>query len=153
VTDDIFCEFGFGFDHFVDAFFECASDDVFMDLDSAGLADAVGAVGRLVFYGWVPPAVKVEDMRRGGEIETDTTGFEREEEDWIFAGGFLEGVDHFLALALGGAAVEEEDFFAEFMLEHVGEDVAHLAELGEDECLVAFGDEFVELFEESDTLA
>ena len=52
----------FGFDHGVDAFLDGASGDEFVDEDIALLADAVGAVGGLVFDGGVPPAVEVNDV-------------------------------------------------------------------------------------------
>jgi hypothetical protein len=38
------------------------------------LPEAVRAVGRLLLDGRVPPAVEVEDVVRGGEIETSTDG-------------------------------------------------------------------------------
>jgi uncharacterized protein (DUF433 family) len=60
-----------------------------VDLDGAVLADAVGAVGGLVLDGGVPPAVEVEDVGGGGEVEADTAGLEGDDED----GGLAVGLD------------------------------------------------------------
>jgi hypothetical protein len=42
------------------------------------LADAVGAVGGLIFDGGVPPRVEQEDVVGGGEVEAGAAGLERE---------------------------------------------------------------------------
>jgi hypothetical protein len=46
-----------------------------------GLAEAVGAVGGLVFDGGVPPRVVVDHRVGGGEVEADAAGLEADEED------------------------------------------------------------------------
>src|SRR6185295_4923935 len=65
--------------------------------DGTVLADAVRAVDRLRLDCRVPPRVEENDIARGGEIESGTTGLERNEEH---AGPFvgLEGRDDLLAL-------------------------------------------------------
>ena len=40
------------------------------------LADAECAIGGLVFYGGIPPAVEMKDMARGGEREAGAARFE-----------------------------------------------------------------------------
>ncbi len=107
---------------------------------SFGLADAVGAVGGLVFGGGVPPGVVVDDGVGGGEIEPGAAGLERDEEDGDFAG--LEFFDEFGALLGLAGEFEERDvlefevFLDEF--EHGGElreqqdAAALLDELGQD---------------------
>ena len=49
-----------------DAVLDGAAADEFVDEDRLGLADAVGAVGGLVFGGGVPPRVVVDDGVGGG---------------------------------------------------------------------------------------
>lgn len=107
-----------------------------MDLDRALLADAEGTVSGLVFNGGIPPAVVVEDVIGGGEVETGAASLEGENEEFG-AGGLFELGDHAVAVAAGGAAVEEVDFFAEGGAEVGGEELTHFGELGEDEGLFA----------------
>ena len=76
---------------FEDAVFDGAAADEFVDEDGFGLADAVGAVGGLVFGGGVPPGVVVDDGVCGGEVEAGAAGFEGDEEDGDVA--FLELFD------------------------------------------------------------
>ena len=54
-------------DEGVDFFLQGAGGDEFVDKDVALLADAEGAVGRLVLDGGIPPAVEVDDVAGGGE--------------------------------------------------------------------------------------
>ena len=48
-----------------------------MDLDVFILPNSVGSIGRLIFDGGIPPAIEVEDVRGGGEIEPCAACFER----------------------------------------------------------------------------
>lgn len=75
----------------VDAVFDGAGADELVDEDGFVLADAVGAVGRLVFGGRIPPRVVVDDGVGGGEVEAGAAGFEGNEEDGL--GAILEVVD------------------------------------------------------------
>jgi hypothetical protein len=85
----------------VDAVLDGAGADEFVDEDGFVLADAVSAVGRLVFGGGIPPWVEVDDAVGGGEVEAGAAGFEGDEED---GDGFvLETLDEFSAL-FGGAS-------------------------------------------------
>ena len=61
-----FDEGGFVLLEFQDAVFDGAGADEFVDEDGLGLADAVGAVGRLVLGGGVPPRIVVDDGVGGG---------------------------------------------------------------------------------------
>jgi hypothetical protein len=47
-----------------------------MDEDIALLADAEGAVGGLIFDGWIPPSIEVEDVTGGGQVEAGASGLE-----------------------------------------------------------------------------
>ena len=49
--------------------------------DDLGLADAVRAVGRLVFDGGVPPRVEVDDRVGRGQVQAGAAGLEGDEED------------------------------------------------------------------------
>ena len=60
------------------------------------LADAMGAVGGLIFSGGIPPGVDVNNRVGGGEGEAGATGLEADQKDGEVA--ILEGVDAFLAL-------------------------------------------------------
>lgn len=101
-TDDFFHAARFLFDEGVDAVFDGIFGDEFEDLDAARLADAVDAVGGLVFFGGVPPAVVVDDDGSFGEVDTEAAGLEGGGED--FAGGiFSEAGDRLFSVG-GGAA-------------------------------------------------
>ena len=97
-ADDGFGQVRFLGEQAVDALFDGADGDEFVDLYFALLADAVGAVGGLVFDGGVPPAVEMEHVAGGGQIEAEPAGSQREDENRRLAGG-LESVDHFIATA------------------------------------------------------
>ncbi len=94
-------------DQGVDFLLDRAAGDEFVDQDVALLADAEGAVGGLVFDGGVPPAVEVDDVRGGGEVEPGAAGLDREHEERraVFA---LEIRHQCLALLDGGAAVQDQ---------------------------------------------
>ncbi len=80
-----------------DAVFDGVFGDEFVDEDGLFLADAVGAVGGLVFDGGVPPGVVVDDGVGGGEVEADAAGLEADEEDGDVA--VLEAGDGGFAVA------------------------------------------------------
>ena len=123
----------FAFLHFLEALFDGAFADEFVDEDGFVLADAVGAVGGLVFGGGVPPRVVVNDGVGVGEGESGASGFEGDEEDVGSSG--LELLDHFLAvfaraseLEIGGVGLDE------MLLD----DIEHGGELGEEEDFAVF---------------
>ena len=84
----------------MDSLFDGVLAEEFVDEDGLVLADAVGAVGRLVLGGGVPPWIVVDDGVRGGEIESGAAGFEGNQEDGGFA--VLEILNEFSAV-LGGS--------------------------------------------------
>ncbi len=84
--------------------FDGVAGDQPIDGDGAGLADAVGAVGGLVFGGGVPPGVEMDDVVGPGQVEAGAARFEGDEEEVALAG--LEGVHAALALFGGGGAVQ-----------------------------------------------
>lgn len=59
----------FALDHLVNHLFQRACGDEFMHLDVALLADAEGAIGGLIFNGWIPPAVEVENVVGARQIQ------------------------------------------------------------------------------------
>src|ERR1700730_15642639 len=84
---------------FEHALFDCPLRDELVDEDGLVLADAVGAVGRLVLDGRVPPRVVMDDRVGGGQIEAGAASLETDQEqrhlallearDW---GGTIFGV-------------------------------------------------------------
>ena len=65
----------------VDAVLHGAGADELVDEDGLVLADAVGAVGGLIFGSGIPPGIKMDDAVGGGEVEAGPAGFEGDEED------------------------------------------------------------------------
>jgi hypothetical protein len=61
---------------FEDAVLDGVLGDEAVDEHGAVLADAVGAVGGLIFDGGVPPGVEQEDVVGGGEVEAGAAGLE-----------------------------------------------------------------------------
>src|SRR6266498_2246088 len=68
-----------------------------VDIHRPGLADAVGAVDRLVLGGGVPPGVEQEAVVGLGEVEAEAAGLEADQEHRV--GAALEAVEHAIALA------------------------------------------------------
>ena len=56
-------------DHGVDLLLQRPDADELVHLDPAGLADPEGAVGRLVLDRRVPPAIEVEHVVRGRQVQ------------------------------------------------------------------------------------
>ena len=106
-----------------DALFDGALGDEFVDEHLVRLADAVGAVGGLVFYRRVPPRVVVDDSVGLRQVQTDPTGFEADQEQRYFARG--ESVYQFIAfLGLTGELDPGNIAYLELVLnqrEHAGE--------------------------------
>src|SRR3989442_3814079 len=82
------------------------------------LANAEGAIGGLLLDGRVPPAVEVDDVGGGREIEARAARLEREHEEGRLAG--LEAVDESRTLAHLGLAVQDEAGRTEDLLEEGG---------------------------------
>ena len=91
-------------------------------------------------------------MVGAGQIEAGTAGFEREDEKpgAIVA---LEFLYHVISPPPGHAAVEEEHFAAEFFLEVVLQNSAHLGELSEDQGAVPCGQCFLQHLAQARQLA
>ena len=64
-----------------DTLFDCAACDEAVHCDLAGLPETMGAVHGLRVDGGVPITVVEDDCVGGGEVDTETTGASREEED------------------------------------------------------------------------
>lgn len=63
-----------------DFLFDGVLGDEVIDGDLLLLADAVGAVGGLLFDGRIPPGVKVDDVVGPREVEAEAARLERDEE-------------------------------------------------------------------------
>ena len=74
-------QLAFFVDQGVDAFLDRAAADELVDQDVALLADAEGPVGRLVLDRRVPPAVEMDDVRGGGQVQAGAARLEREDEE------------------------------------------------------------------------
>ena len=111
-----------------------------MDLHDPRLADAVGAVGGLVLDRRIPPAVEVEDVARGRQVEAEPAGAQRHDEHARVPIRFLEAVDDSLALRPRRRPVEVEPLDLELPLHVAGEQAAHHGVLREDEGRVALGE-------------
>ena len=96
-------------------------------------------IGRLIFHGGVPPAIVVEHVIRGREIQPRSAGLHGKDEVAVRAA--LPGIaDHFVARLLRRASVEVHDIAAKALPEVRGEPISHFPELSEQERLVAGGD-------------
>ena len=100
------------FDQGVDLIFDRPSADELVNQHVASLANAEGAVRGLVLDGRVPPAVEVDDVRGGRQVEARTAGLQREDEE-RGAVVALELIDEFLPLFHRRAPVQYEAGAAE----------------------------------------
>ena len=143
-AEDVLGQGFFLFLEFADFFFDAVFDEQAVGDDFLGLADAVGAVDGLVFDGGVPPGIEEDDVAGGSQVQAEAAGFEGDEEDARAFGG-LEFLDEVAAVfSVAGEVKGGPTSFVERGLEEVQE----LDELGEDEDLLAFVHEGLELFEE-----
>ena len=143
-ADDVLRQFGLLLDHLIDPLLQRAKADELVHLHRAHLADAERAVGRLILNRGIPPTVVVEHVIRRGEVQPQSARLERQHEDRHSAIGSLEAIDESLALVRRRPAVQEKRFAIQVILNHRGQEVAHLAELAEDEGLLAAGDDFLQ---------
>src|SRR3989304_1400366 len=87
VGDDIFDKAQLSFDDPVDLLFNGVTRDHLEDLNAAMLPDPVAPVGRLILFCRIPPPIVVDNYGSGGQINSDSGGF--------------EGGDKHLALGVG----------------------------------------------------
>ena len=99
-------------DQGVDPLLDRAAADELVHQHVALLADAEGAVGGLVLDGRIPPAVEVDHVRGGGQVQARAAGLERQHEERR-AVVALELVDQRLAAFDGRAAVQHQPGAAE----------------------------------------
>jgi hypothetical protein len=90
-------EFGFFLLQGEDFFLDAARHHQLVNEYLPGLADAVGAVGGLVFHRGIPPRIVVDDGVGGGEVEADAACLEADQEHRYLA--FLETADDALAVS------------------------------------------------------
>ena len=88
----------------VNAVFDGAIADEFMDEYGFVLADTVGAVGSLIFGGGVPPGIEVDHGVGGGKVEAGAAGFKGDEKNGDVLA--LEFLDEIIAV-FGGSGEEE----------------------------------------------
>ena len=131
-------------EHRVDFLLDGSTTDKFMYQDVSFLSNPKRPISSLVFDGGVPPAVEVNDVGGGGQVQSGAAGLEREDEE----GGpvlALKALDEALPLGDGGPAVQHEAGPPEHSFEKLGKRAGDLAELGEDErLLLTFGKLFAE---------
>ena len=102
------------------------------------LADAIRAVRRLALDGGVPPAIEVDHVAGAREVETGTTGFQRQNEEGraVLPLKLLDETHALLDLRFAG---EHEARSSKDACEKVCQRTRHLAELGEDQRLLLPG--------------
>ncbi len=109
-----------------------------------GLADAVRAVDGLGLDGRVPPGIEQVNIFGSGQVKSQAAGLEADQEDRAVGVG-LEPLD--LGGAVAGPAVEI--FIGDlFLVEPLADDRQEAGELGEDQDLVPFLDDFGDRGEE-----
>lgn len=123
-------EFSFIFVEREDLLFDGIFGDQSVDGHGAELAESVGSVGGLVFDGWVPPGVHVDDVIGGREVESGAPCFEGDEEQVTVSG--LEGIDGFLPFGGWGSTVEVLVFDSD-AVERFTQQAQVLDELAEDQ--------------------
>src|SRR5262249_12209471 len=108
---------------FEHAFLDRALRDELIDEDRFVLADAVGAIGRLVLDRRVPPGIVMDDRVGGSEVETGATGLEADQEERHLA--LLKAPNRFGSVSRVAAQFDKLDSaFSERGLdqvEHAGE--------------------------------
>src|SRR3954447_23472130 len=92
-------------------------------------------ISSLVLHRGVPPAVEVNDVAGGGEVQSRAASLEGKHEEG--GGGLaLKALDELSPLCDGRPAVEHEAGSPEHAFEELCERACDLAELGEDEDLL-----------------
>src|SRR5271157_3141395 len=98
------------------------------------LSNSECPISSLVLNRGIPPAVEVDDVTGGGQVQSGTAGLEREDEEgWPVLA--LKAVDESPPLGDRGAAMEHKAGPAEHALEQVRQGAGDLAELRENERL------------------
>ena len=111
-TEEVSGELSLGLDHLVDLLLDRAAANELVHQHIFGLSDTECAVRGLVFNSRIPPAVEVNHVRRGGQVQSGAAGLERQHEERHVV-VLLEPTDQILALADRGLAVQHEPGAAE----------------------------------------
>ena len=69
-----------------DPFLDAVGHHQPVDRDRPGLADTVGAVGRLVLHRRIPPRIEMHDIVRRGQVQASTAGTQADQEQVGLAG-------------------------------------------------------------------
>ena len=101
----------------------------------APLANAESAVGGLVLDGRVPPAVEMDHVRGGGQVQANAAGLQRQHEEGGAAVA-LELVDELLPSSDRRAPVQDQPGAAEYRREEPRQRLGHFPKLGEDQRLL-----------------
>ena len=128
-------------DQVVDLLFERAGGDELAHLHVSMLADPERAVGGLVLDRRVPPAVEVDHVVRGSEVEAGAAGLQRHQEHR--GPRRLEARHHLVPGVCGGAPVEVQPSRPK-RAAGSGAASRRIRELGEAQDPVALGEDFLE---------
>ena len=85
-------------------FLDAALEHELVDGHRSRLADAMGAIGGLLFDRRVPPRIEMDDVVGSGQVDADATGLEAEQEHLALAA--LKCGHRFIACFLRRAAIE-----------------------------------------------
>jgi len=127
-----------------DLFFDRAFGQQAVGDHGLRLADAVDAIDGLRFRSRVPPRVVEDRVACSREVQAETGGFQRQQENRLARIG-LEPINQ-LGAVFGRSGQEEMADAAGDQA--VADEVQHFHELAEDEDLVAFLGEFFDAFEQ-----
>ena len=130
--DDIAGKAGLVGDHLIDLFLDGSTTYEFMYQHASLLSNPERTISSLVFNGGVPPAVEVNDLRRGGEVEPRAAGLEGKDEEGrpIFA---LKTFNEPPTLCDWSSTVQHQAGPPEDACQKLGERAGDLAKLCEDQ--------------------
>src|SRR6266446_1464907 len=108
-----------------------------MHLHILCLSDAKCSVGGLALHRRVPPAIEVEHVVGGCQIESYAASFQRENEEWWPTALLLKTLNHEIALLLRRTAIQKERLASQRLLQIGAQQRSHLGKLGENQGFIA----------------
>ena len=87
-----------------DLFFDRTTRDDAIDHHRLVLSESVRSVRRLIFYRWVPPRVHMDNVVCCGQVQTGSSGLQRNQEDRVIA--VLEIIDTLLSFQCRSRTVQ-----------------------------------------------
>ncbi len=142
-ADDGVGKVSFAFLQLQHLFLDRVAGDQAIGKNLAHLADAMGAVDRLRLHGGVPPGIENKDIVGGGKVQTHTTGLKADKKETA-AGILLEPLHPRLAV---DSLPVEILVFDSIVVKTCTKDREQTGELGEDQCLVAFVEDRMQLLD------